>query len=122
MRRLGVGEGAMTDRELDFEVAGERAQAVFGQAGSRSDAISRVSKSGPADGFLRGQKAEVERDVLPDDADVANERLQVGGNLGEDGRMLEVFRTDAGEALDVVRQLAARLDGRAGRSRPHRRA
>ena len=53
---------------------------------------------------LSGEKAQVEEDVLADDSGVADERLQVGGDLGEEGRVLDVFGTNAGEALDEVRE------------------
>ena len=52
-RGLGVGEGAMTDGKLDAEVAGERAQAVFGQAGQEQRAPARGCRtSGRAAGCL----------------------------------------------------------------------
>ncbi len=103
-RRVGVGVGAMAQREIDVEMLGDAAQAVIVQAGQQAAGPGRGCRTArPATQTpLRARKRRVELDVLPDDRAIADERGDLRRHGGEVRRGGQLGGMDARQALDAV--------------------
>ena len=112
-RRVRVGHRAMTVREFDAKVIGDRAEAALAQSRQQQPGkLERVVRW-PKDlhAFAR-KECGIECRVLSNDRIQSDEGLELNRDRAEMRRRLKFRRIDAGEHRDAVLKLLVRIDER----------